>query len=175
MNNGKSITEDEMILEFISAERVSERREQYERFDLASLIGRRQAIQAVRGFPNLLLFSGFPPNTTIQWTRYTCAPCDLDRLYYIGNDEYWAALSSGSRRVSDGAMNPGRRTKISEIAANLEPKSSFPALIAVQVNERIVLIEGHHRATAYALKNMPTNFDLIIGISIDNFSSWHFR
>jgi hypothetical protein len=97
---------------------------------------------------------------------------DLDELKY-GNWPPWVALSGGTRRVVDGASNIhsvdlGNRTNdlILTIAADVRAGKRYAELIgAAGEGDDIILIEGHVRATAYVLAQLPERMQCIVGSS----------
>jgi len=95
----------------------------------------------------------------------------------------WPRIS-GSRRVADGVagLDQARtreildiRDKIAGIANALRRGERFQPLIAVQraPTGDVVLIDGHHRATAYLSTGLPDEIDVLIGTS-PHMAGWAF-
>jgi hypothetical protein len=122
------------------------------------------------------LLRGFPPDTV--WRRVAVTPDEVGRFQYI-NQDVWIDLSAGTRLVADGARNLDRQqdgkihSKVAGIAARLRQGDSFqPTIVAQQMGlDKLVLLEGHHRATAYARAALPKEIPLIIGTSA-HMSGW---
>jgi hypothetical protein len=125
------------------------------------------------------IFEGFPRG--IEWWRMALSPEEVLGILYI-NWEWWRAASGGSRRPADAA----RRIRASEIpgvtveehepiAAALCAGRRPPELIAVTTTERerLVLLEGHARLTAYALfpSCLREELEIILGVS-DEIARW---
>jgi hypothetical protein len=133
-------------------------------------------LRTTRGYANHFLFQGFP--TDIQWRRIQLDSDELHRLKYA-NFPSWVELSGGSRRAVDGAMNLDAIQTDEDIAGNVQAvvelikgDHTFPDLIAVQTDTRdLVLIEGHTRATAYAV-SLPASPTLLIVGSSSKISQW---
>jgi hypothetical protein len=129
--------------------------------DRAENDARREALAAYRGYGRgTFLFGGFPAH--IEWVRLALTRPDVGELLYA-NYRAWTRLSGGSRRVRDGAANLG---KVSLDEYQLDPTPHIRAteseirrgrslaemiVVAEGPNRRHVLLEGHTRATAYAL------------------------
>jgi hypothetical protein len=188
----RSITADEMILAFLRAEidsptdrgkilihalmQLHEDRGQL--IDCADLTderqnhARRMLLGAARGYGrNEYLFRNFPHDTA--WRLVTVTPAEV-RDFRYANTEGWTQLSGSSRLVADGVRNLDQpqygeiRGNVSGIATRLREGDTFPALIAVQCGSHSaqpVLMEGHTRATAYALTDLPGETDVIVGSS----------
>lgn len=67
----------------------------------------------------------------------------------------------------DQANNEEINANVTAIADRLRNGDRFPPLIAVQCAgfSDVVLIEGHNRATAYALTGLPDEIEVFIGTS----------
>jgi hypothetical protein len=161
----------ECYRDFLAARRLS-RAELVENADVANPeqnAARAQLLQACRGYPNQYLFKGFPSD--IAWRRVDIEHSELDRLRYA-NYADWTALSGGTRRVVDAvehvasSSDAKRVEPIKGIAKRLRAGHRFAELIAVvQAPKSLVLVEGHARATAYAMVRPPWNLELFIGSS----------
>jgi hypothetical protein len=163
---------------FLANSRLS-RSELIERADVtnpAQNEARAQLLQACRGYPNRLVFRGFPAD--IEWRRADIEHSELERLRYA-NYADWTALSGGTRRVVDavgnvdGSSDMKRVEPIKGIAKRLREGYRFAELIAVEQGRNLVLVEGHARATAYAMVRPPWNLELFVGSSA-RFGDWAF-
>jgi hypothetical protein len=185
-------TEDEMIAAFLQAEVDSPRWSDCVRSGLATLglerslidqpdltdrqqNGLRKQLLWYRGYERREgLFKGFPLD--VAWRRVDLEAGDLQTMRYI-NDTVtttpnWTNLSSGTRLVSDGAVNLRQHTsdprfrQIIEIARALRGGKRFEPLIAAQNrDDYLVIIEGHSRATAYAFERFSGPVDAFVGSS----------
>jgi hypothetical protein len=107
----------------------------------------------------------------VTWRRVALEKADIPRLKYL-NHLNWIEFSGRTRLVSDGAKNIGSiqlpdktNAQILKLADDFEKGRRYPELIAVAVGKDLVLLEGHMRATAYALAGWPTSVDCILGES----------
>jgi hypothetical protein len=185
-----SATESEMVLAFLQAEIDSSRfgptykgilsnsginRESLiDRADLNSTKDnwtRKELLKVVRGYGNdSLLFRGFPNN--VQWRRVGLEPGDWDIVKYA-NYPTWVTLSGGTRIVADGARNidsvavaEDANRNIKAVADDLRSGKRYAELIGVDSEAgKIILVEGHTRATAYALAQLPECAECIVGSS----------
>ncbi len=148
--------------------------------DLANEVENRiraEILGDIRGFGrNAYLFSGFPSDA--KWRRVEAGPEDLEKLYYAKYPT-WEALSGGARRVLDGAANlqsisTDVNAHILAVAKLVEAGQEFPELIAVQNGDsRFVLMEGHTRATAYALAGVAHPVEILVASSTQ-MQTWSF-
>jgi len=150
--------------------------------DLSSEQGtliRRELLKLVRGYgTSQALFRGFPHN--VQWRRVLLDQTDLSKLKYA-NEPSRVALSSGSRLVSQGSENVGSGNSTGDTVVNtraivedFKRGKVFPELIGVdRAAGEIILMEGHTRATAYALAKVPSQIECIVGSSV-SMSNWAF-
>ena len=142
---------------------------------------RRCILGAVRGYGwGQYLFKDFPNDTA--WRLVTVTPTEVKGFKYA-NHAGWG-WSGGTRLVSEGVKNLDQvqtkeikeiNDRVTDIATRLRQGARFPALIAAQcvgVTD-VVLIEGHTRATAYALTNQPGEIEVIIGTS-SHMGGWPF-
>jgi len=107
----------------------------------------------------------------VTWRQVALEEIDIPRLKYL-NHQNWIDFSGGTRLVSDGAKNIHSRilpnntnAQILTIAEAFKNGSRYPELIAVAVDENIVLVEGHMRATAYILAGWHARIECILGAS----------
>lgn len=139
---------------------------------------RVELLKAVRGYrANNLLFRSFPNDVT--WRRVGVEPADWKRVRYA-NYPTWATLSRGTRVVTDGARNidsinaEDANDNIRALAAELGKGKRYPDLIGVvDGDDGIILIEGHSRATAYALARFQETVRCIVGSST-HMTDWAF-
>jgi hypothetical protein len=141
---------------------------------------RRSLLDAVRGYVRkIALFQGFPDDT--QWRLVTVTPTEIKLFKYVNHLEGWARVSGGTRLVAAGARNLDQaedaetKRNVAGIAARVRAGDPFPALIAAQcaAHPEVVLIEGHTRATAYAMTDLPDEIEVFIGTSA-YMSDWIF-
>jgi len=168
-------TEDEMVLAFLKAELNSprfsseyqiDRRTLVDSADLGSPSQNAARLNELRRVKGAL----FPPN--VAWRRVALENGDLLRLKYANLDN-WRRLSRHTRLVSDGAKNvhsmpDNPKLHILAVAKEFQRGATYPELIAVAGEEEgagIILIEGHVRATAYAVAGWPGRTDCILGTS----------
>jgi hypothetical protein len=189
-------TEEEMVLAFLQAELRSPRFGQNyvahlqqigcdERIvtqaDLANLRDnaiRSDLLTRVRGFSTrTFLFAGFPPDVAWQHCKLTAG--EVSEVRY-GKYKSWIGLSGGTRRVGDGARRSsactaGERpnTDVIAVARAISLGTTYPALIAASDGHgALVLIEGHTRATAYAIANTAAHIIVGTAPEIANWKYW---
>jgi hypothetical protein len=191
-------TENEMVLAFLQAEIDStrfgpmyagilansgiDRRMLIDRADLNSAQDNRireELLKLVRGYGNdTFLFRGFPND--VRWRKVALEPQDWDAVKYA-NYPTWVTLSGGTRIVADGARNiesvaaaEDANRNIKAVAADVRTGKRYPELIGVSsLTGEIILVEGHTRATAYALAQLPNSVECIVGSS-PMMSMWAF-
>lgn len=123
------------------------------------------------------LFGGFPRE--VDWFRAALARDEVLDILFI-DWSWWLALSGGTRRPREAA----RRIRAGELtgmtaevtAEEHEPfLASTSELIAVTTTSRdkLVLVEGHVRLTAYALfpERVPEELEILLGVS-DEMPNW---
>jgi hypothetical protein len=201
MQNLDKLTEDEMILAFLREDTQSDTwRYAYEKAphwhrrtallehpDLNNTednLARRQMLGA-RGYgQNEYLFGGFPQS--VEWRRHQASIDELGSTKYI-LQEKWDKLSGKTRYVRDGARYVGQHIdagdehvaeiiqKVQAICDRLRRGDRFGPVIAVRggPGSELVLLDGHHRATAMVCTGIPAAVEMIIGISTDMYS-WPF-
>jgi hypothetical protein len=137
-------TECDMILAFVRAEIDSLRfkqlyfdslaeigcgRDLIDDADLADAnqnLARKKLLTLVRGYGNNdRLFIDFPSD--VRWRRVLLEPHDFDAMRY-SNYPTWTALSDGTRLVSVGAQNVGRRSV--DENANHQGQTQLDAVLA---------------------------------------------
>jgi hypothetical protein len=189
-----SITEDEMVLEFLRAEVDSSSfsgsprailgsRQPIDAPDLgneAENALRRTALGAYRGYGHdALLFAGFP--TDVTWQSVALTQSELGEMRYL-NYMTWVELSGGSRLVKDGAANVELVpvADVDKIILPIERDISRGAehapiiLVSQRPGDSLIILEGCKRATAY-YRALPEDAELvaIAGYS-ESLSDWTF-
>lgn len=191
MRETVSASEDEVIEAFVRAELDSPKVGRLYAVAAAQLgisIGRLQPsdrrvlLRAVRGFPDRLLFDGFPRD--VRWARVQATIDDLRQLRYIkiGN---WLELAPKTRTVAEGVRQMrGIGFFIPEIdmdgceaiAARVRAGAQLPPLILARAGSGpLTIVEGNSRATAYvAFPDLIVDeLEVLIG-STDAFTRWRF-
>ncbi len=109
------------------------------------------------------MVGSLPPG--ILWNRATASREDLNNFLYMAGAD-WVGLSGGSRRIGDGARlftsnchDEALRSAVHRIRRKVLAGRIFPPLIAISTPalDRIVVIEGHKRATAYLVRSEKGN------------------
>jgi hypothetical protein len=127
----------------------------------------RRHLLAYRGYPDRLLFTGFPANAT--WRRIRLEPQDFVQMRYAKWPE-WVALTGGSRLVSCGARNYAggvpAAAAVKDVSAIVEAIGMgarlAPLIAAQDVDGSLILIEGHKRATAYLMTGTTDNVEALV-------------
>ena len=186
------ISEDEMVLAFLSAEVDSPRFGVAARSTLGDLElvrdpdlsdthanqRRRSALARYRGWgTNDYLFKNFPRE--VIWKLVEVTVNELGEFRYARVDA-WIALSGGSLLVKHGASNAAKepldetKERILAVARDIRRGVTFPPIIAATEGEdqTHVLLEGHIRASAYvcALERRDT-CEVIVGY-VSDLSGW---
>ena len=134
--------------------------------------GRRALLEEHRAYESREgLFGGFPRE--VDWFRAALTRDEVLDIQFI-DWSWWLQLSGGTRSAREAA----RRIRAGELTpltadANAEEHepylSSKSELIAVTTpaKEKLVLLEGHVRLTAYALypDRVPAELELLLGSS----------
>jgi hypothetical protein len=127
---------------------------------------RHAMLQRIRGYPKHVLFKDFP-SAGVSWHSIEFENDEVGELWYA-NWPTWIKLSSGTRRIADGAANVdtveveenGKSINqgIRAVADRLRKGETFSELIVVAQSLRgpFVTLEGHTRATAYSLVGQDT-------------------
>lgn len=132
---------------------------------------RKQILQLYRGYgQNQYLFTGFPPDAI--WQRAELEPNELDRLVYA-NEPSWVDLSDKTRTPRRLVANllanripSDTANRIRAIQLALDRGETFPELIAAEgPADKIILIEGHSRATAYVASGIEIRIKLFLASS----------
>jgi len=140
---------------------------------------RRAILQRYRGFgANALLFRGFPLD--VIWRFVEIEPHDHQLLFYA-KEHSWIKISEGSRSVERATMRIARleergesADRIRAIRQNLiDGKTMAPLILIRGESGRLVLVEGHSRATAYVGLKWEHNISALLGSS-PIMSNWHY-
>lgn len=138
----------------------------------------RRLLMQYRGYgTNSYLFRGFP--TDVVWCFVDIYLQDHHRFYCANDksDKSWVEVSDGTRSIQHIAANLSRMeaaskteretaARIRSIQKDLGSGKLMPPLIAVEArNERLVLVEGHSRATAYVDLKWRSNIPVVLGRS----------
>jgi hypothetical protein len=129
---------------------------------------RELILGAVRGYGrDALLFTGFPRDTA--WRRVRVEPSDLHRLKCISRDEQWFGLTAGTRLIREAARNlsdrPDLAARVSDVIRRIEHGLPIAELIIAETSSGdLILVEGHTRATAYAVLS-DRAFQAFVGTS----------
>lgn len=143
---------------------------------------RRAALTTLRGYGTREgLFHGFPEDLRWEWAALT--PDEVLAIRYIEYD-YWVELSGRSRLPLDAAARIRAGVTVFrvpndgffELADELE-HTPMPHLIVVGgAGEGLVVLEGHARLTAYALRPelLPPELEVLLGRSprIADWACW---
>src|ERR1035437_6972700 len=138
---------------------------------------RQELLTMTRGYESRTkLFTGFPNDVTWHWGEITKE--ELRKLKYI-DYPYWAEISGGTRAADDAAKNEevSENLHISQLVSALQRGERFLPLIIVGTSENssLVVLDGHHRLTAYASKwsLVPETIRVMVGFSPD-MDKWKF-
>lgn len=175
------IDEDAMILTWVDAERERVRQVTGMTLPTALTPGvARDALAKSRGYPNTLIFKGWP--NPMAWSRATATVEELGGFLHL-NYPTFVTVTQGSRLPRDAAANigdikvgEGLNEIVPQIAAAVRDGLRPPPLVAAAVDEtsQPILAEGNKRAIAYQLalsKDEPVEF--FFGAS-PALSGWHF-
>jgi hypothetical protein len=185
-----SITEHDMVIEFVRAEVDSLTFGPYYVFPAGwnrlSLLDngsptnaeqnriRMEMLEAVRGYQTRrILFRGFPFDVT--WSRCTVGIEELQAFRYANYDALLALsgpsrlVRDGSARITEGVAFPDPenfKRDIEGIAQGLRKGKVYADLIAVEAGDRVyVLVEGHKRATAHCVVETEGPIRVMVGRS----------
>ncbi len=124
---------------------------------------RSQVLGLFRGYPDREIFEHYPSDVAWKYAAFDAA--DLEKLRYV-DYSYWNELSKGTSSPVQAAETIRKGEEIYDISNQyflegmemLEQGMTFPPLIVLTCgNERYLILEGHCRATAYAL--LPEAFE----------------
>lgn len=141
----------------------------------AQVVQTARSALAFRGFGrNDALFRGFPSD--VEWWRALLDDNDFAKMRY-GCEPSWVAFAP-SRLVRDGAVavstgsTNGHAVKVAQIALDMAAGKQYDEIILVHTGDgNLILLEGWHRATAYAMCGM-TDVSAFVGVS-KRLDSWH--
>lgn len=121
---------------------------------------RRQIITSTYGFgTGAGSFEGLAPD--LSWRRYHLGVEDVAEMLYMRRSGPWQLLSPVTRKVAEGATNVGHiftgdptNMVVLSLASGLcHSGRKLPEIIALKRPDgRLVILEGHARATAIALE-----------------------
>lgn len=167
--------EDEIVLEFLKGELASARfgddvlralaeAEQSEKLisegelsDAEQNLHRRQVLGICRGYPDREIFENYPED--IEWSLVQFDSEDIERLRYVDYD-YWNELSSETSKPTSAADNIAKgitscgvpNDGFFKAAEFIARGGKLPPIITLTSDgEKLLLLEGHLRATAYAM------------------------
>ncbi len=193
MKKIKEITEDEVIGIFLQTEinskRWGETLKDYLARDqkLISLVEypdyknndendyRRNLLGKFRGYGNnTSLFENFP--TKVKWQKIILKKEELKKIKYM-NYSYWNELSANTRLAIKGAENVLSGIIVFgesddgflNAAKAIKEGVKFPPIILVteNLNNDLIVLEGHQRITAYLMSYsyLPDELEVIVGHS----------
>jgi len=121
---------------------------------------RRQVITSLYGFgQGKGSFEGLGDD--INWRRLKLAPAEVAEMLYARHEGAWQLLSPVTRKVAEGATNIGHvytgdatNMVVLSLASGLcHSDKKVPEIIALKRPDgRLVILEGHARATAIVLE-----------------------
>jgi hypothetical protein len=134
---------------------------------------RRETLGTARGFGRSnALFGGFPDD--VRWQLAGLTPDEVLAIRFIDYD-YWVEISGGSRLPTEAARRIRAGVTVFGVpndgfftTADSFESSPPPPLIAVGgIGGSLVLLEGHVRLTAFALRPelLPEELELLVGHS----------
>jgi hypothetical protein len=135
---------------------------------------RALALRYHRGYPDASLFEGFPRD--VHWSVVRVSRDELLDALYI-TFEGWDRISGGTREVREGARRLVAGEVEGETLGKFASRPGFAdvlgGLMAVSDGEKVVWLEGHHRATTIALhpEQSPESFEIYLGRSY-GFAQW---
>jgi hypothetical protein len=150
--------------------------------DVEMLALARQAFAEGRGFGlnDRGLFNGFPAE--VEWHRVSLSPDEFQTMRYLEFPP-WSTLSGGTRLVIEGAraIQSGNihgeasiAERVNAIAGAMRAGAKVEALVlAQQRDEPLILIDGHHRATAMVLCGQTSDVPGLVG-RVASFEGWVF-
>jgi hypothetical protein len=124
---------------------------------------RRRIITKTHGFGlGTLSFEGLAND--LHWRKLRASSLEVGELLYANRHPAWSALAPVSRKVAEGAANVGHvftgdLTNMLVLALALKISESNPVPVLPEViclqrpDGRLVILEGHTRATAIVLES----------------------
>ena len=135
---------------------------------------RRRIIAAAYGFgQGTGSFAGLRED--VLWRRMRLTPVEVAEMLYARHDGAWQLLSPVTRKVAEGATNVGHiftrdstNMVVLSLASGLcHSEKKVPAIIALKrpADGRLVILEGHARATAIVLEahRFERGVDVFVG------------
>jgi hypothetical protein len=135
---------------------------------------RRDVIASVYGFgQGRGSFAGIGPD--LAWRRFRVTVDEVGDMLYARHEGAWQLLSPATRKVAEGATNVGHvftgdatNMVVLSLAAGLcHSEKKIPEVIALRRPDdgRLVILEGHARATAIALEahRFPKGVEVFVG------------
>jgi hypothetical protein len=136
---------------------------------------RRRIITKTHGFGlGMLSFEGLAND--VKWRKAHVSSVEVGEMLYARRHPAWAALAPVTRKVAEGATNVGHvftgdATNILVLALALRicesnPPPPLPEIICIKHPDgRLVIMEGHTRATAIALEahRFPHGVQIYVG------------
>jgi hypothetical protein len=134
---------------------------------------RRQIVASTYGFgQGVGSFEGLGSDLT--WRRVRLSTDEVGELLYARQGAAWPILAPATRKVAEGATNIGHvftgdatNMVVLSLASGLcHSDKRLPEIIALKRTDgRLVILEGHARATAIVLEahRFPRGFDAYVG------------
>ena len=123
---------------------------------------RRRIVAKTHGFGlGMLSFEGLAND--VKWRKARVSSAEVGEMLYAGRHAAWTALAPATRKVAEGASNVGHvftgdETNMLVLALALRicdsnPVPQLPEIICLKRPDgRLVIMEGHTRATAISLE-----------------------
>lgn len=149
--------------------------------DEAENKARRIVLVRYRGYPDALLFTGFP-HQSAKWRRVRLQAEDFERMRYAAEPDSLIPLSGPARLVTAGARNfsagvpaAAKVPHVLGIVTAIQQGATFPPLIAVQDHDAsLILMEGNSRATAYVIAgNTESGIEALVATA-PSFENWRY-
>jgi hypothetical protein len=110
----------------------------------------------------------------IQWRRFRLSTAEVAEMLYASRSGAWVILAPATRKVAEGATNVGHiftgdqtNMVVLSLASGIcHSDKKIPEIIALRRPDgRLVILEGHARATAIALEahRFPRGVDAYVG------------
>jgi hypothetical protein len=135
---------------------------------------RRQIIAGTYGFgKGTGSFEGLAND--LHWRRFHLTTDEVGEMLYAKRDGAWRLLSPATRKVAEGATNVGHvfsgdntNMVVLSLASGIcHSNKKIPEVIALQrPDHRLVILEGHARATAIVLEahRFPNGVQAYVGV-----------
>ncbi|MEO8744064.1 MAG: hypothetical protein ABI334_07600 [Candidatus Dormiibacterota bacterium] len=202
MDDQGSATDDQVVLAWLQAEIESPDFQQYLVGDPPNPVYLSMALKAARS-PNLKdaeqnelrrriigkthgfgmgagIFQGLAND--IQWRRFNLTTAEVAEMIYANRSGAWPILAPVTRKVAEGATNVGHiftgdhtNMVVLSLASGIcHSDKKLPEIIALRHPDgRLVILEGHARATAIVLEahKFPHGVHVYVGES-PSIGSW---